>query len=139
LNKALLIIDMQKGFYTPKTPRFSTKEVVDNINILAMGFRSLHWPVVVIQHDSTGNGEFEKNASDWQNLETLNLKPDDVYIDKYANDVFYRSRLQEVLQKSGISHLFITGCASDFCVWQYMLPTAGGIEVLSTKNILSIL
>jgi len=114
--KALLIIDMQKGSFTPKTPRFNTEGVVKRINALAQIFRAQNQPIFVIQHDGTGTGEFEKNTTEWENLDALIVKPGDVLIDKYANDVFYKSNLQAKLQALDIKELLITGCATDFCV-----------------------
>lgn len=114
--KALLIIDMQKGSFTPKTPRFDTEGVVERINTLATLFREQNQAVFFIQHDGTGTGEFEKNTTEWENLDDLIVKSSDILIDKYANDVFYKSSLQARLQELGIQELFITGCATDFCV-----------------------
>ena len=115
-RKALLVIDMQKGSFTPKTPRFDTIGVVKRINELAELFRKLNYPVVYIQHDGTGTGEFEKNATDWENLDELIVESNDTRIDKYANDVFYKSDLYSKLKELKINELFITGCATDFCV-----------------------
>lgn len=114
--KALLVIDMQKGSFTPKTPRYDTKGVVKRINNLAKRFRDSDFPVIFIQHDGTGTGEFEKNAADWELLEELNFDLTDILIDKYANDVFYKSKLQSRLSNLKVNELFITGCATDFCV-----------------------
>lgn len=115
-RKALLVIDMQKGSFTPKTPRFDTEGVVARINELAELFRKLGYPVFYIQHDGTGTGAFEKNATDWENLDDLIVTDTDIRIDKYANDVFYRSELQSRLKALKIGELIITGCATDFCV-----------------------
>jgi len=115
-RKALLVIDMQKGSFTPKTPRYDTEGVVSRINELAELFRALNFPVVYIQHDGTGTGEFEKNAWDWENLDELEVKSTDLRIDKYANDIFYNSKLQSELESLKVTELFITGCATDFCV-----------------------
>ena len=115
-RKALLVIDMQKGSFTPKTPRFNTRGVVKRINELAELFRELNNPVIYIQHDGTGTGEFEKNATDWENLDSLLVKSIDVSIDKYANDAFYKSVLQSTLTELKVDELFITGCATDFCI-----------------------
>ncbi len=114
--KALLIIDLQKGSFTSKTPRFDTEGVVSRINVLAEKFRNSNFPVVFIQHDGTGSGEFEKNAQDWELLDELHVEATDVLIDKYANDVFYKSSLQTKLSELKVKELFITGCATDFCV-----------------------
>jgi len=115
-KKALLVIDMQKGSFTPKTPRFDTKGVVQRINTLAEMFRQSENAVVYIQHDGTGTGEFEKGTEEWENLDELIVKSTDILIDKYANDVFYKSKLQSTLSELGITDLFIAGCATDFCV-----------------------
>lgn len=115
-RKALLVIDMQKGSFTAKTWRFDRIGVVKRINELAELFRKLNYPVVFIQHDGTGTGEFEKNTADWENLDDLNVELNDIRIDKYANDVFYKSELQTKLTELKINELFITGCATDFCI-----------------------
>ena len=59
-RKALLVIDMQKGAFTTKTPRFDTNGVIKRINQLSKLFRELNHFVIYIQHDGTGTGEFEK-------------------------------------------------------------------------------
>ena len=107
---------MQKGSFTSTTPRFDTEGVVKRINKLSDLFRKASLPVIYIQHDGTGTGEFEKNTSQWALLDSLNVEPPDIRIDKYANDVFYESALQAKLTELNISQLFITGCATDFCV-----------------------
>jgi len=116
MNKALLIIDMQKGSFTEETPRFDTAGVVRRINELSSKFRKLNLPVIFIQHDGTGTGEFEKNTWQWELLDGLNVEPADSFVDKYANDVFYNSKLQSRLSELNITELIITGCATDFCV-----------------------
>ena len=115
-RKALLVIDMQKGSFTLKTPRFDRVGVVKRINELAELFRKLNHFVIFIQHDGTGTGEFEKNTVGWENLDDLISESTDIYIDKYANDVFYKSKLHSKLKELTISELYITGCATDFCV-----------------------
>lgn len=67
-RKSLLVIDMQKGSFSPRTPRFDTDGVVKRINELASIFREQDFPVIYIQHDGTGTGEFERNSTEWENL-----------------------------------------------------------------------
>lgn len=114
--KALVVIDMQKGSFTSKTPRFDTSGVVRRINELAELFRKMEHAVFYIQHDGTGSGNFEKNSEDWEILDELRIDPTDVRIDKYANDIFYKSGLHSELMRLNVTELFITGCATDFCV-----------------------
>ncbi|WP_299442687.1 isochorismatase family protein [uncultured Aquimarina sp.] len=115
-KEALLVIDMQKGSFTAKTPRFDTDGVVKRINELALLFREKKLPVLFIQHDGTGTGAFEKNTEEWENLDELIVKSSDILIDKYANDVFYKSILQSKLIELNVKKLLITGCATDFCI-----------------------
>ena len=115
-RKALVVIDMQKGSFTSKTPRFDTAGVVQRINELAALFRKTKNPVFYIQHDGTGSGEFEKNSEDWENLDDLTVESTDIRIDKYANDAFYKTDLHSKLIQLNVNELFITGCATDFCV-----------------------
>lgn len=107
---------MQKGSFTPKTPRFDTSGIVKRINELSNLFRNQNSPVIFIQHDGTGTGEFELNTTQWEILNELNVESADIRINKYANDVFYNSVLQSKLKELNIDHLYITGCATDFCV-----------------------
>jgi len=115
-SKALLIIDMQKGSFTLETPRFDTEGVIHRMNALAGLFRKSNDPVIYIQHDGTGTGEFEKNTLEWELLDALSITSTDIFIDKYANDVFYNSKLQSKLKQLNVSELYIMGCATDFCV-----------------------
>ena len=115
-KKALLVIDMQKGSFVPETPRFDTEGVVKRINKLDEKFRREGHPVIFIQHDGSGSGEFEKHKWDWELLDELQVEDSDLLIDKYANDCFYHSQLESKLKELSIQELFITGCATDFCV-----------------------
>lgn len=60
--------------------------------------------------------EFVPFTTEWELLDDLEIDPNDVHIDKYANDVFYCSELQKKLDLLAVTELVITGCATDFCV-----------------------
>jgi len=115
-RKALLVIDMQKGSFTPETPRFNTKETVNRINELTQLFREHRFPVLFIQHDGTQANEFISNTNEWELLDELVIESNDIFINKYANDVFYSSQLQSKLIELDTNELYITGCATDFCI-----------------------
>lgn len=115
-KKALLIIDMQKGSFTAQTPRFDTPGVVNRINQLATLFRQQGHAVIFIQHDGTSANEFVPHTRDWELLDNLQVEQTDLKVSKYANDVFYRSNLESVLSQQKADELYMTGCATDFCV-----------------------
>ncbi len=115
-RKALLVIDMQQGSFTTETPRFDTEGVVNRINSLAALFRENHWPVIFIQHDGSKEGAFIPGNEDWKLLPELEVHTSDLLVSKTANNVFYNSELDPLLKKMNIEALFISGCATDFCV-----------------------
>ena len=115
-KKALLVIDMQKGSFTPKTPRFDTDGVTARINKLADLFRQNDWPVIFIQHDGTRENIFIPNTEEWELLDGIEALPDDQYVSKIANDCFYHSDLKNVIKQQQVKELYFTGCATDFCV-----------------------
>ena len=114
--KALLIIDMQAGSFKAETPRYDADGIVERINSLADSFRHNGDKVIFIQHDGTKENSYIPGTSDWNILPTLIQRLDDIILKKTANDSFYNTELETVLKKNDITDLFITGCATDFCV-----------------------
>jgi len=115
-RKAFLVIDMQKGSFTPSTPRHDTDGVVQRINLIAKAFRSNSLPVFFIQHDGTIAGDFVPYTTEWELLDNLKVEAGDILVNKYANDVFYQSDLESQLKQCSVDELIISGCATDFCV-----------------------
>jgi len=114
--KALLIIDMQVGSFKPATPRFDADIVVQRINALSNHFRQNGDKVIFVQHDGTKEDSFVPGTLDWNILPTLVRRTEDIFITKTANDSFYNTNLETILKNHDITDLFITGCATDFCV-----------------------
>ena len=114
--KALLIIDMQIGSFKPYTLRYDTLGVIERINTLSDYFRMNSDKVVFIQHDGTKENSFLPDTKDWQILPELTRHSSDIFISKTANDAFYNTDLHAILTKHNIRELFVTGCATDFCV-----------------------
>lgn len=114
--KALLIIDMQRGSFKPYSIRFNTIQTIGQINLLSAKFRELGYPVIYIQHDGTKENCFLPNTTDFEILPELVQTSSDIIVLKEANDAFYKTELQFILDKKNISELYICGCATDFCV-----------------------
>lgn len=114
--KALLIIDMQIGSFKPYALRHDTPGVIERINTLSKFFRDNQFVVVFVQHDGTKENVFLPNTADWSFLPELTNCPTDYIISKSANDAFYYTELQDTLSKNGVKELFVTGCATDFCI-----------------------
>lgn len=114
--KALLIIDMQIGSFKPHTLRHNTQAVIERINKLSNLFRDSCCAVIFVQHDGTKENVFLPNTTDWSLLPELTTCSTDYIISKSANDAFYNTDLQDTLNKNSITELFVTGCATDFCI-----------------------
>ncbi len=115
-NKALLIIDMQKGSFLPSTPQFDSEGVVKRINHISKIFRNHKYTVIVIQHDGSIFDKYVPNTPDWKLLDDLEVNSSDIFLNKTANDAFYNTSLDTTLRALSIDELYITGCATDFCV-----------------------
>lgn len=113
--EALLIIDMQVGLFTD-TPRFDAKSVINRINRLSRHFRDQGKPVVFIRHDGSKENFLIHGSPDWEVLPDLIQDKKDKWIEKTANDAFYKTSLNDCLKQNRVSTLYITGCATDFCV-----------------------
>jgi len=116
LMKGLLIIDMQAGSFKPPALRFDADHVVKRINSLSNQFRQNGDKVIFIQHDGTKENYLFPGTPDWEILPSLVRCQDDTFVFKSANDSFYGTDLESILKKSGINDVYITGCATDFCV-----------------------
>ncbi len=114
--KALLIIDMQKGSFSPYELKHDTFGVIERINKLSNHFRASNDQVVFIQHDGSKEGCFLPNSDEWELLPELTIEPSDLVVSKTANDAFYNTDLQLLLANDHITELVITGSATDFCV-----------------------
>lgn len=115
-NRALIIVDMQKGLFTPETPRYNAERVISHINALAEIFREKNYPVIYIQHNGTATNEYIPNTLEWEIIDELKVYNSDIIIEKYANDAFYNSKLNDKLVELNVNELYVTGCATDFCV-----------------------
>ncbi len=114
--RALIIVDMQNAAFTPLTQRYDSVFVINRINQLSEKFRINEDCIIYVQHDGTYTGELIPNTPEWEILDDLVIEDTDVIIHKTANDSFYNTDLDATLKILGINDLFITGCATDFCV-----------------------
>jgi nicotinamidase-related amidase len=116
IKKVLLIIDMQKGSFTKETPRHNSAKVCERINSVAEYFRKNEFPVIHIQHDGSKTNQFFPNSHEWEIINEIKVSPNDLLVSKTANDAFYDSTLKRTLEDLGIQEVYISGCATDFCV-----------------------
>ncbi|WP_321437921.1 isochorismatase family protein [uncultured Bacteroides sp.] len=113
-TEALVIVDMQKVAFT--VARYNSDNVIRRIAALASKFRKQNKKIIFIQHNGEVDGYCYPNTEEWKIVSELPIYPEDIIIEKKANDSFYKTNFEKVLKQHSIEKLYFTGCATDFCV-----------------------
>ena len=116
MTDALIIIDMQVGSFGEATPRFDADGLVERLKLLANKIRARNGLVIFVQHDDPPAGVHAPGSPGWQVLPDLVRDDSDISIRKTACDSFYNTGLEDLLHERQAARVFITGCATDFCV-----------------------
>lgn len=106
-QRVLMVIDMQNGVF--ETPRFNRETCATRINQLIDAAEI----VIFIQHTEPG---FEQGSAAFGLLPELIQPTNALYVTKTACDAFYRTELDELLQRHKINEFVVSGCATDYCV-----------------------
>jgi len=114
MKSALLVIDVQKGLFEP--PPFDADLVISRINDLATGARNEGTPVIYIQHETASGGGLDPDTPGCELDARLQVEPGDHRIRKTTPDSFLKTRLEELLKKLQVTHLVVSGYATEFCV-----------------------
>lgn len=114
-NSALIIIDMQVAMFSyPGELPFHGDELLHNIGLLLEQARKCNIPVIYIQHSSTD--EFEKGTPTWQLCPEIYPLENEPVVEKTTRDSFYKTGLQEILQKLDVTKLIFAGMQTQYCV-----------------------
>lgn len=114
--KALLVIDVQHGLFTPLPRPYSSLEVMKRINELSRRARLDNAPVIFVQHEAISGDYFMHGSEAWGLDAGLIIGSTDHFVRKTTPDSFLRTNLESILLESGISHLVICGYATEFCI-----------------------
>jgi nicotinamidase-related amidase len=106
-QRVLMVIDMQNGVFA--NPRINREDCTARINQLIQAADK----VIFIQH---AEEELKPGHPAFDLLPELHRPADALYVTKTACDAFYRTELDELLQKNGINAFVVCGCATDYCV-----------------------
>ena len=100
-NRALLLIDFQKGIESPTQQLYRLPAVLDKVNQRIAVYRQHHAPIIFVQHEET---ELPFDSDSWQLFEKLDAQPTDFFIRKTHANAFYQTTLE------------IAGVQTEFCV-----------------------
>ncbi len=124
MKPALLVIDVQKAFFTDNMARSAElKNAADYINAAIDLFRKKNLPIVCVQHTNPEDNLVPGQAG-FDVPEILHILPDDLHIHKTYGNSFTKTPLAETLRKGGVDTVVVTGFAAEGCV----LATVRGAE-----------
>jgi nicotinamidase-related amidase len=112
MKSALIIIDVQRGYFDAEPRPADADVVLARINNLSSRARNLGVPIVFVQHET----DFEFGSPGWALEQQLQEEPNDHKIRKTTPDSFLRTNLGELLSTFGISRVIVCGYATEFCV-----------------------
>lgn len=113
-RKALLVVDMQKKFYSKKTASMMDA-AIRTINLAIEQFRAHGQEVIFIKHRSRRMGLLDGQSS-FELLDTIKQEPSDQLIVKTKGNAFEATPLADHLAGRKISELYVCGFAAEACV-----------------------
>ena len=118
-KSALLVIDVQVGVVATAWERDLT---IRNIAQAVARARAARVPVFWIQHD---DADLARDTPEWQWVPELQPDGDETRIHKHHNSAFEGTTLLPLLDELEVSHLFIAGAATNWCI---RATTYGALE-----------
>ncbi len=124
MDKALILIDLQNDYFSEgKFPLWNAKKVLD-INIeLIKNAQSKNIPIFIVQHVAKAAAPFFNEGSEGVKIHAKisELLPSAPIIIKECADAFYKTQLDEELQKRGVKEIILTGMMTQNCVTHTVL------------------
>ncbi|MBV9420353.1 MAG: cysteine hydrolase [Alphaproteobacteria bacterium] len=118
MSKALVIIDVQKGMWTPTAAPHDDIGVLARIAALIRKARAANAPIMYVQHHGKDepNHPFKPGLPGYPFHEAIAPAPGDDVTVKTKSSAFHHTDFDTKLKARGIDHLVITGMQSEFCV-----------------------
>ena len=110
---ALLILDMQKGYYKDFSKN-SMDNACEYINKAINIFRKRNLPIIWIQDN--GKGGIIGGTKDHEIIDILTQNENEKIINKRYKNSFNKTDLSEYINKNNIDTLIITGYSAAYCV-----------------------
>jgi nicotinamidase-related amidase len=116
LKPALLVIDIQKDFFTiNQACSDSLKSAIDYVNAAIDLFRKKNLPIITIQHKNEEKGLVPGNPN-FDMPESLKVENQDIHIVKTYGNSFTKTGLAEKLKALGVDTVILSGFCAEFCV-----------------------
>ncbi|MHA1967760.1 MAG: cysteine hydrolase family protein [Candidatus Hodarchaeales archaeon] len=115
-NKALLIIDMQLGNFIGDDPIYKGEELLVKTADLISKFQSAAFPIIYIQNMGKVGDPDEPGSPGWHIHSQLVPPEKNLIVQKNTPDSFFNTNLAELLYSFHITHLYILGLQTEYCV-----------------------
>lgn len=110
--KALLVIDVQKGFL--KSGKFQKE--IKNIKDIIKQFKEKKEPIIAFKHiDEDENSPIYCKSIDSEIEDEISESSDYIIEKKFPNS-FKDTKLEEILKSRNVDQLYITGFNSEYCI-----------------------
>lgn len=117
MNRALLVIDVQKEYFDGAFPIRHPAGHLESILEVMDAAQKANIPVVVIRHHQPApeSPVFRKGSDLWQLRPEVESRPRDILIDKQFPGSFTNTPLDEFLKEKGIETVCIAGYMTQMC------------------------
>lgn len=112
MKSAVIIIDVQRGYFDTEPRPADADAVIARINALTARARAAGVPVVFVQHEA----QYPFRSQGWELEQQLQVGQGDHKVRKTTPDSFLRTELDELLRALGVSRLIVCGYATEGCV-----------------------
>lgn len=113
---ALIVIDAQKGFDSPKWGATHNPNCTANIEALLALWRERGWPVVLVRHDSASTGSPLAPGQPGNDLYDEVAGKHDLLVTKTVNSAFYGTPdLNAWLTAHNLERVVICGITTNYC------------------------
>lgn len=118
-NTGLLLIDIQNDYF-PKG-RYDLdgmEKAAKNATKVLKAFRERELPIYHVRHENEGEEPpfFARGTMGAQIHDSVAPEGDEAVVLKHKANSFYKTHLQELLKRDGITHLVICGSMSHMCI-----------------------
>lgn len=147
---AIVVIDLQKGFTLPSAPAggdmTSTVETVNklteaardkNIKVIytRVGYNKDGVDLGVFGHKAFVLRDFTRDSWYYEMDDRLNIKEDDIVMEKHWPSAFFGTHLLQMLITMHIDTLIVTGCTTAGCVYATVVDACSyGFRTIVVKE-----